>query len=76
MYKLAQDTASYRERGLSQDQILREIRRAAQNNMLSISTIKRHSKTDAGMKKIHDAVSKIMGYVRSNPLNEIIQLIE
>jgi death-on-curing family protein len=73
MYTLAQNTASYKQRGMSQEDILRQIRETTQNRIVSLATLRSSAKSDASVKKIQESAATVMRMLRRNPLNEILK---
>jgi prophage maintenance system killer protein len=62
MYELAQDTAAYKERGLSQDQSLREITRALDEDAICMGEIRQDIFSDL-VRNFHE----IQDLIRNNP---------
>ncbi len=72
MYQLAQKTASYKQRGLTHEQSLGEIRDTLAKSAFPLSLFYREQKKDPKLSKLYKAMTSIRRSVRRNPENEII----
>ena len=72
MYQLAQKTASYKQRGLTHEQSLGEIRDSLAKSAFPLSLFYREQKKDPKLSKLYKAMTSIRRSVRRNQENEII----
>lgn len=63
MYEIAEGTAAYKERGLSQDQSLREIARAVAEDAIRMDEVRQ----DVGFSELVRKFEAIRDLIRSNP---------
>jgi death-on-curing family protein len=71
-YQLAKDTASYKQRGLNQDQSLAEIRATLTDWILDFATLRSAAKDDPGLQQIYDFATKMRRMIRRNRMNRLI----
>ena len=72
MYLLAQQTASYRERGLSHEQSFREILDALQGFVIPLSALRREAQSNQDLTRVYTAVMKVRRRIRRNKLNKLM----
>jgi death-on-curing family protein len=72
MYKLAEQTASYKERGVSHADSLGEIIAAVRDWVVPLSAIRDAAKTDADIARLYSSVKKARGRIRRNKFNKRI----
>jgi death-on-curing family protein len=73
MYDLAEQTASYRKRGVSHEQSLREITEVIAANIVSLDTLRVEKKKNPKLAKPYEVLLRIRQVVRRNPLNKLIR---
>lgn len=73
MYQLATKTASYRERGLSHEQSLREIRDALEGLVIPLEALRQEAKNDLQIGRLHKTVMKARRRIRHNKLNRLLE---
>ena len=71
MYKLAESTAVYKERGLSQDQSLAEITEAVQENVICMDVVRRALGPQEDFLEIVRNFDETRDWIRDNPLVSI-----
>lgn len=69
MYKLAEQTAKYRERGLSHGESLREILDAQHDLVIPLSALKAEAKKDATLARLYNSVMQARRRIRRSKLN-------
>jgi len=69
MYRLAERTASYKERGLSHDESLREILDAVTDGVVRLSAVRDAGKGNADIAKLYDSVKRARGRIRRDKNN-------
>jgi death-on-curing protein len=69
MYKLAQQTASYKERGLSPDESFQEILDAVRDWIAPLSALRKAGKANTNIARLYDSVKEARRRVRRNKLN-------
>lgn len=67
MYKIAEKTASYKERGETQDQILAEIKSALDDSILSVDVVRRTVGSEEKYITLIRRFEVIQTWIRSNP---------
>lgn len=72
MYKLAKRTASYKERGLSHDESLKEILDAVKDWVVPLSTVRKVGKKDAQVARLYSSVKRARSRIRRSKLNKRI----
>lgn len=73
MYRLAQKTAAYKQRGLSHEESLREILDSVSKWIVSLPSLRRAGKNDTRIASLYSAVMKTRRRVRSNKYNTRVQ---
>jgi death-on-curing protein len=71
-YQLTRNTASYKQRGLNQDQALAEIRAALTDWILDFATLRSAANEDPEFKQIYDFATKMRRMIRRNRMNRLI----
>jgi death-on-curing protein len=71
-YQLAKNTASYKQRGLNQDQSLAEIRAVLKDWILDFATLRSAAKGDPKFRQIYDIATKTRRMIRRNRMNRLI----
>lgn len=72
MYKLAEQTAKYRERGLTHEESLIEILNTLDDLVISLSALKAEGEKDANVATLYRSVMGARRKVRRNKLNKIM----
>ena len=71
MYKIAENTAAYKERGLSQDQSLAEITEAVEENVISMDIVRHAVGQQEEFLKTVRKFDEIRDWIRNNPFVSI-----
>jgi len=71
MYKVAEKTASYKMRGLSQDESLAEIKDAIGQHVFSFSDVEKSTANDSKFADIMQRLCELRDYIRTNPANSL-----
>jgi death-on-curing protein len=71
-YSIAKATASYRERGLTHDQILAEIEEKLRDWVMPFATLKAGAKRDSAIRRTFEKVKKARLLIRRSPLNRLV----
>ncbi|MFZ0635672.1 MAG: type II toxin-antitoxin system death-on-curing family toxin [Candidatus Acidiferrales bacterium] len=72
MYELAEKTASYKLRGISQDASLAEIAEATRDRIVSLESLETVKPLDPDFGRLHEKLLKIEQLVRTHPANKIM----
>jgi hypothetical protein len=67
MYRLAEKTASYKQRGLSQDESLAEIRKSLHENLISVALVKQAVGEIPDYSQIIEKFNVTRNAIRANP---------
>jgi death on curing protein len=70
-YALAKATASYRERGVTHDEVLSEIQNGLCDWVIPFSTLRAGCKTDSAFRKTYDTAKKSRLLIRGSPLKSL-----
>jgi death-on-curing protein len=71
-YEVAKATASYKQRGLNNDQVLAEIREKLQNSVLIFASLRLAAKTDSTFERTYQTAKKARMLIRKDRLNRLI----
>ncbi len=71
-YSIAKATASYRERGLTHDQVLAEIEERLQDWVSPFTILKASAKTDPAIRRTFEKVKKARLLIRRDPWNRLV----
>lgn len=72
MYKLAEQTANYKQRGLSHDEALAEILRSIKENVVPFETIESESKRTEKYVGLYERLIRMRDQIRSDPRNAVL----
>lgn len=72
-YEVAKAAASYRERGLTHDQVFAEVREKIRDFVLPFSSLRGGAKTDLSFRRTYEMVKKARLLIRKHPLNRLLQ---
>ncbi len=73
MYKLAEKTASYRERGLSHAESMTEILNETREHVIPLAELKQAAKRDQRIAELYKHVMKARRLVRKLDLNQLVE---
>jgi death-on-curing family protein len=71
-YEVAKATASYKQRGLNNDQVLVEIRGKLQNSMLIFASLRIAAKSDSTFGRTYETAKKARLLIRKHRMNRLI----
>jgi hypothetical protein len=72
MYKLAEQTASYKKRGITDDQVLAEILAAFKDHVIPFETIYVEAKKSAKIMNIYERMNTMRETIRNDVRNTIV----
>jgi death-on-curing family protein len=72
MYKLAEQTASYKQRGLTQDQVLEEIRSSVEDYMIPIDRVGAEAKKNSKFVDLYGSILTVRRSVRRDRRNQLV----
>ena len=72
-YDVAKAAASYRERGLTHDQVFAEVREKIRDFVLPFSSLRVGAKTDTSFQRTYEIAKKARLLIRKHRLNRLLQ---
>jgi death on curing protein len=72
-YEVAKAAASYRERGLTHDQVFAEVRERIRDFVLPFSSLRDGAKSDLSFRRTYENAKKARLLIRKHRLNRILQ---
>ena len=72
IYELAMRTASYKERGISHEGSLVEIKHALSGVLIPLAVLKRETGSDTVLQQMYKDCMKVCLHVRRHPLNHLV----